>query len=74
MSSRQAAWYYFSTSEGKSYADAELVPEAAGSQSPSVPILEELSSHGKSWKTCIEYPESDGLRAQGAERRGLRGV
>lgn len=36
--------------------------------------LEELSSHGKSWKTCIEYPESDGLRAQGAERRGLRGV
>jgi hypothetical protein len=39
MTSRQAAWYYFSTSEGKSYADAELVPEAAGSQSPSVPIL-----------------------------------
>ena len=36
------------TSEGKSYADAEFVPEAAGSQTPWGAYLEELSSHGKS--------------------------
>ena len=37
MTSRLADCYYFSTSEGKS--DAEVVPGAAGSQSPSVLIL-----------------------------------
>jgi hypothetical protein len=37
MTSRQAACYYFSTSAGKSCAD--VVPEAAGNHTPSVPIL-----------------------------------
>jgi hypothetical protein len=38
--SRQADCYYFSVSEGNS--DAEVAPEAAGSQTPSVLILRSL--------------------------------
>jgi hypothetical protein len=42
MTSRQAVCWYFSTSEGKSYAD--VFPEAAGSQN----TFGAISSHGKS--------------------------